>query len=255
MYNTLRKARSLVTSAAVVGCLAFPALAEEREFSFSATATGTSDYIFRGVSQTDEGPAAQLGLDVTYGILYAGIWGSNVDSDFVGGSSGEVDFYGGIRPVWGPATFDFGVLYYVYPGSSTGKASRLWGVPVTGDENVFELKAGVSGDILPKLTATANLFWSPEGQFDTGEYFVYEGLLSYALPQVMIFEPRISGGIGHVDKLDFDSDYTYWNAGLALGVEKFTFDFRYWDTDSDGHDLFGGVADERFVFTASITLP
>ncbi len=58
MYNTLRKARSLVTSAAVVGCLAFPALAEEREFSFSATATGTSDYVFRGVSQTDEKPGS-----------------------------------------------------------------------------------------------------------------------------------------------------------------------------------------------------
>ncbi len=246
MYDNLRKARSLIVSAAALGCLASPALAEDREFSFSATATGTSDYIFRGVSQTDEGPAAQLGLDATYGILYAGIWGSNVDSDFVGGSSAEIDFYGGIRPVWGPATFDFGVLYYVYPGSTSS---------LPGDKNVFELKAGVSGDILPKLTATANLYWSPEGQYDSGEYFVYEGLLSYALPKVMIFEPRISGALGHVDNQDFDYDYTYWNAGLALGVEKFTFDFRYWDTDGDGHDLFGGIADERFVFTASITLP
>jgi uncharacterized protein (TIGR02001 family) len=250
MYYSLHKARGLIASAAVIGCLASPALAEEREFSFSATATGTSDYVFRGISQTDESPAAQLGLDATWGILYAGIWGSNVDSDFVGGSSAEIDFYGGIRPVWGPATFDLGVLYYVYPGSSARKAG------LTGDENVFELKAGVSGDILPKLTATANLYWSPEGQFDSGEYFVYEGLLSYALPKFMIFEPRISGAVGHVDNQDFDSDYTYWNAGLALGVEKFTFDFRYWDSDiSESDPVFGGIADERFVFTASITLP
>jgi len=257
MYDSLRKARSLVASAAVIGCLASPALAEDREFSLSATATGTSDYIFRGVSQTDESPAFQLGVDATYGILYAGIWGSNVDSDFVGGSSGEVDFYGGIRPVWGPATFDFGVLYYVYPGSSASKGSRAWG-PLTGDENVLELKAGVSGEILPKLTATANLFWSPEGQFDSGEYFVYEGLLSYAVPaKIWIFDPTISGAVGHVDNQDFDSDYTYWNAGFALGVEKFTFDFRYWDTDTDTiHPTSGNnLSDERFVFTASITLP
>jgi hypothetical protein len=46
-------------------------------------------------------------------------------------------------------------------------------------------------------------------------------------------------------------DYTYWNAGLALSVEKFTFDFRYWDTNIQDD----GLADERFVFTASITLP
>jgi hypothetical protein len=55
--------------------------------------------------------------------------------------------------------------------------------------------------------------------------------------------------------LGIDS-YTYWNAGVALSVEKFTFDFRYWDTDfSTGIPSDDGLADERFVFTASVTLP
>ncbi len=51
-------------------------------------------------------------------------------------------------------------------------------------------------------------------------------------------------------------DYTYWNAGLALAVDKFTFDFRYWDTDLEtGLQPLDGLADERFVFTAKVTLP
>lgn len=220
------------------------ALAEGREFSWSVNAAGTSDYVFRGISQTNEDPAFQAGIDASYGIFYIGAWGSTVDSDFVGGSSAEIDFYAGIKPVLGPATFDLGVLYYWYPGSSSAPP---------GEPDVFELKAGVSGEILPKLTAGATLYWSEEGAYDSGEYFVYEGTLAYALPKVLIFDPSISGTLGEVDNQDFDSDYTYWNAGLALTVEKFTFDFRYWDTDIDGG--FGGIADERFVFTAKVVLP
>jgi hypothetical protein len=63
------------------------------------------------------------------------------------------------------------------------------------------------------------------------------------------------GTVGFVDNLDFDSDYTYWNAGLTLAYGKFSFDFRYWDTDSDGETLYGDLADERFVFTAKVVLP
>ncbi|MBC7831271.1 MAG: hypothetical protein H7Y62_04540, partial [Hyphomicrobium sp.] len=56
-----------------------------------------------------------------------------------------------------------------------------------------------------------------------------------------------------------DDEYYYWNAGLALTVEKLTFDFRYWDTNIGG-DAFdicanAGLCDERFVFTAKVVLP
>ena len=59
----------------------------------------------------------------------------------------------------------------------------------------------------------------------------------------------------------FDS-YTYWNAGVALAVEKLTFDFRYWDTDAAGRrsrpacgSCISGYCDERFVFSATVALP
>ncbi len=89
-----------------------------------------------------------------------------------------------------------------------------------------------SGEVLPKLTAGAVLYWSDEAAYDTGEYFSLRSVAAYALPKVFIFDPSISGTSRLVDNQDFgDSSYTYWNAGLSLCGRKFTFDFRYWDTD------------------------
>lgn len=217
-----------------------------REFSWSVNAALTSDYIFRGVSQTDNDPAASAGLDVSYGILYAGFWASQVD-ELISADNFEIDYYAGIKPVLGPATFDFGVLYYTYPGSEVA----------VGDPETLEFKAAVSGEILPKLSATAALYYSPELAGDLGEYFVYEGTLAYALPKIFVFDPTISGTLGAYDYDDdtLNTDYTYWNVGVTFGWDKFAFDFRYWDTDEDltivGSDTI--VSDERFVFTAKLT--
>jgi uncharacterized protein (TIGR02001 family) len=235
-------------AAVALSALSGAALAEERTLSWSINVAGTSDYVFRGISQSDNDPAFQAGADVSWGILYAGTWGSGVDPDFVGGSSAEIDLYAGIKPVWGPATFDFGVIYYYYPGSHDGIAP--------GQADVTELKAGVSGEIVPKLTGSTYVYWSHEAAYDTGEYWVSESALAYALPQVGIFAPSVSGTLGFVDNVDFDaSDYTYWNAGLSLTVEKLTFDFRYWDTDISDASPIANLADERFVFTAKFVLP
>jgi len=218
----------------------------EREFSWSVNAAITSDYIFRGVSQSDNDPALQAGIDFAYGIFYAGAWGSSVDEDFVFGNL-EIDYYAGIKPTLGKATFDFGVLYYTYPGAAD---------PVSGDVEVFELKAGVSGEILPKLTGATTFYWSPEAQADAGEYWVSESSLAYALPKVFVFDPTISGTYGYSENVDADTDYSYWNAGLTLGYDKFAFDFRYWDTDVDTFTPSGSnLSDERFVFTAKVVLP
>lgn len=215
-----------------------------REFSWSVNAAITSDYIFRGISQTDNDPGISVGGDLSYGILYAGFWASNVDEG-ISPENIEIDYYAGIKPVLGPATFDFGVLLYTYPGIDLG-----------GSEEVVELKAAVSGEILPKLSATAVLYYSPEALDDLGEYFVYEGTLAYALPKVLVFDPTLSGTIGAYDYDDdtANEDYTYWNAGIGFAWDNFVFDFRYWDTDVD-YSIGAGpiLSDERFVFTAKLT--
>lgn len=232
--------------AAAVALLALSgaASAEDRQFGWSVNVGGTSDYIFRGVSQTDGDPAFQAGVDFTYGILYAGIWGSNTDDAFTN-SSAEIDFYAGVKPVLGPVTFDFGILYYYYPGDDFDVADYVEG------------KAGASISPVKNLSLAANLYYTDEGTFNTGKIFTYEGNAAYTLPSVGIFTPTVSGLLGHSEYDDFSAlSYTYWNAGISLAVEKFTFDFRYWDTDIDIISVSGeNLSDERFVFTAKLALP
>ena len=84
----------------------------------------TSDYVFRGISQTSGKPALQGGLDYAHAIgLYAGVWGSNVSwiSDFNAGvsSSLELDTYFGFRNTLdNDFSYDVGFLRYNYPASN-----------------------------------------------------------------------------------------------------------------------------------------
>lgn len=250
MVKLGRAARSLLAGATALVCFTGAAAAEDREFSWSVTFAGTSDYIFRGLSLNDEKPAFQPSINVGYGIFYAGLWGSNITGD--GYEPFEVDAYAGIKPVWGPVTFDFGVVYYTYPGGDPGGTFGL---------DYTEFKAGASFSPFTNFTVTP-VFWFTPDQENYDETYTIESTFAYTLPAVGIFTPTVSGLIGYTeaDTEGFfgpSDNYTYWNAGLALAVEKFTFDFRYWDTnlDSNAGDLYFGIDDERFVFTASVTLP
>lgn len=62
----------------------------------SANVALTTDYIFRGISQSDEHPAIQVGFDYTHDAgVFAGVWGSTVDFDDGGQASMELDYYVG----------------------------------------------------------------------------------------------------------------------------------------------------------------
>jgi len=259
-------AQGLLAGALLFG-LSGNALADDK-FNWSITLGGTSDYVFRGISQTSEDPAAQGSVDFGYGLFYAGVWASNVDFDDAPPANAEVDLYAGIRPtmgpgpLWGPVTFDLGVIYYAYPGADDDGA----------EADYVELKAGYSMESpwIKGLTSGTTLYWSSDYALETGDVFTLESVAAYALPQVGIFSPSITGTFGTVygDRDDgftagggHKDRYSYWNAGLALAVEKFTFDFRYWDTDIDvvnpgfGACVSGGLCDQRFVFSAKVTLP
>ncbi len=82
----------------------------------SVTITGASDYLFNGVSQTDEKPALQGSIDWSNNAgWYAGLWGSNVD--FGDDTNAEIDYYLGFsqsidQHFW----YDVGVAHYTYVG-------------------------------------------------------------------------------------------------------------------------------------------
>ncbi len=249
-----------------------PVAEEGRKFTWSFTAAAVTDYVFRGISQSNEKPAFQPSLDVGYGIFYAGVWGSTLDfgDDELGGvpptlgedAQVEIDVYAGVRPTWGPVNFDFGVLGYLYPSASD----------TAGELDYVEFKAAYStaGLLIPKLTSGTALYYSPEYGGELGETLAVESTLAYELPQFLTVTPTISGLVGTLYGNDdafkaafSDDKYYYWNAGLSLAIEKFTFDFRYWDTNLDttgGFPCDGGAVNvfdcgERFVGTVKITLP
>jgi uncharacterized protein (TIGR02001 family) len=255
-----RRVVALCGSAGVaLFALSGAALADE--FSWSASLTGTSDYVFRGISQTDEDPTIQGSVGVTYGMFYAGGWASGLTWDDTDAEL-EVDWYGGIKPTWnspfGLVNFDFGVIYYTYPGYNDSGA---------GEVDYVELKAGysISSLFIKNLTTGTTVFWSPDYSGEVGDVWTTESTASYALPKVWVFDPTISGLLGWQKgdssegyNLGGKDEYYYWNAGLALGVDNLTFDFRYWDTDLDPASLCGSTTlqcDERFVFTATVAIP
>jgi uncharacterized protein (TIGR02001 family) len=227
-----------------------PVVDEGRKFEWSVNGGLTSDYIFRGFSQTQNSPAWFGGADASYGIIYAGVWASKVDPDFTS-SDAEIDLYGGITPKLGPLTFDLGFIYYGYAGQQQDVGDPFY----TGGVNVdyWEFKGGVSTEF-SGFSAGVTYYYSPDYTFETGEAHTVEGTLGYTFQNVWIFEPTIDGTIGWND-VDQAGDYTYWNAGLALAVEKLTLDFRYWDTDVDTIVNGKNISDARFVFTASVELP
>jgi len=93
--------------------------AEVKPLVFVFNVGANTDYMFRGVSQTDNKASIFGGLDVTIeGIGYAGVWLSNVD--FLNGTKMEYDLYAGIKPVIGPVTVDLGVIRYGYTNEPSG---------------------------------------------------------------------------------------------------------------------------------------
>jgi uncharacterized protein (TIGR02001 family) len=264
-----RRVAALCGSAGVaLLALSGAALADDK-LSWSASLTGTSDYVFRGISQTDQDPTIQGSVGLQYDMFYAGAWASGLDwGDAVRPTLGEdaqieVDWYGGIKPVWkhsplGEVSFDLGVIYYTYPGATDPAA----------EADYVELKAGYSlpSPFIKNLTTGGTFYWSPDYSFETGSVWTSESTASYALPKVWVFDPTISGLLGYQKGEDANYNgggkdhYYYWNAGLTLAVENVSFDFRYWDTDLD--PVNGGLCgtgplqcDERFVFSTTLTLP
>jgi uncharacterized protein (TIGR02001 family) len=78
-----------------------------------------SDYIFRGVSNTNTNGQVFGGVDATYGIGYAGVWTSNVDFGTPNPDQ-EIDVYAGVKPTVGAFNLDLGVIYYGYTKDKNG---------------------------------------------------------------------------------------------------------------------------------------
>ena len=241
---------------------------EPRRCTLSANVGLTSDYIFRGFSQTAEGPAIQGGFDATCGLFYAGLWASSLD--FAGGvgsvdvfgfpfdASVEIDWYAGIKPKTGRITWDIGFIYYSYPNAVTPGLNL----------DYYEVKLGASAEVWKNGTLGVTAFFSPDYQLESGETWTFEAAFAQAFPAMFGVTPTFSALLGYQTNEgsasyrfsygNGDDEYFYWNAGITLGfLEKWSLDLRYWDTDISDAGSFCSLStfqcDERFVATLKFT--
>lgn len=203
---------------------------DEGGFDISFNVGVASDYVFRGISQTDEGVQVFGGVDVTRDSYYAGVWASNVDFAAFGDDDTdiEVDFYAGVKPEIAGYTLDFAAIYYAYLNQPDG-ISEL---------GYFEAKAAVSRAVGPATLGLAG-YYSPEFTGEIGPAFYYELNGAYTINDRF----SVSGAVGRQTYQDLDdADYTTFNIGGAVALTpNLSLDLRYWDTDED--DLVGPAED------------
>lgn len=138
----------------------------------TTTPAVTSDYSFRGFSQTRLRPAAQVTLDAEHSSgVYVGAFVSNVA--FAGTDARqEVDYLAGYRFAVGDLKLDLGATYYTYPG---------YDAPRGGFElNFWELALRTSYAVAPvKFVGLAA--WSPNFTGESGSAIYLEGGVDLAL--------------------------------------------------------------------------
>ena len=222
---------------AAVATLAIGGVAHAEDaapFKLAFNVGANTDYVFRGISQTDEDPSVFGGVDAAIGSIgYAGVWVSNVD--FGNGTDAEFDLYGGIKPVVGAVSLDLGVIYYGYADQPKGSHEDYW-----------EFKAAASIPAGP-ATLGAAVFYSPEFFGKTGDATYYE--VNGALP-LGDSKFTVSGALGY-QQLKGPADYTTWNVGIGYAInDHIGIDVRYHDTDEH---KFGSIYDSRVVAGIKVT--
>ena len=212
----------------------FSAMAEDHLVGeFSGNITLTSDYSFRGISQTGEEPAIQGGLDWDSGSgFYLGAWGSNVNFGDNDETSMELDIYAGYAGSLKSLDYDFGFIYYIYPGANTNLNYDFWEI------------YGSLGFDFDVASFSAGLAYTSDNFADTGDgLYLMSGV---SIPITDIFSLDVSLNYYDVEP-SFGDDYLDWMIGATLTIDWFDANLSYIDTDLSNLE----AADSRIVFSIS----
>lgn len=133
-------------------------LADESSSAFTTAGniTFTSNYYYRGVSQTSNLSAVQGSLTVNHSSgLYASVWSSNVNNVISAGGQ-ELDPSIGFTSSVGDVAYDVGVLQYGYPGDRTKSFREAYGsVSYKGAKLVWLTATTSTREMVNRCTATS----------------------------------------------------------------------------------------------------
>lgn len=229
---------------AVLACLSVPAFADDAapaaaatpEHTFTANVSLTSEYIYRGIAQSNRKPAIQGGFDYSHSSgLYAGIWGSSISwlTDGSGGSAPtEIDIYGGYKNTFagGDWNYDVGVLTYNYPHSGSLTVG-------TNSPNTTEIYGAIGWKWLSakySYTASDRIFgWgtSNNATGNTRGSGYFEVNANYDLGTGW----GLVGHVGHQSIKDYSrASYSDYKLGVTKDVGFGVVALSYYDTNAHG---------------------
>ncbi|HJW46098.1 MAG TPA: TorF family putative porin [Lysobacter sp.] len=205
----------------------------------AGSVTLTSDYLFRGISQNNQEPALQAGLEYAADTgaaisgVYVGTWGSTISwlSDLTAfgipvSNSLELDVYGGYRgKLSAKVAYDVGALYYWYPGDYPSGFTS----PDTG-----ELHAGITFGPFAGTTFGAKYSHALTDLFGCADS---DGSGHLDLNANWEFVPtwtlNVHGGKQWVEN-NASAEYADWKIGATKGFANgFSAALAYADTDAD----------------------
>lgn len=197
---------------------AMPAHAE----GWGGSVAVATDYIYRGISQTDQRPALQAGVQFqSLSGWTAGAWGSSVDFQNGSGTAYELDLHAGyawaLSPDWSARV---GYVHYGY--LNDGDSGYDY------DEVTLALSF--------QQRVTASIAWSPNTSRRTRHaYASQQQALAYELSLLQPVHPHwsLSAGVGYYDLRDlFGTGYWFWSGGVAFTWQSMQVDLLHIDADS-----------------------
>lgn len=232
--------RKTILSLALAGAFSLPTLASAQgtpaaapasPHTFTGNVTLASEYIYRGIGQTNRKPAIQGGFDYAHATgFYAGIWGSNISwlSDIGPGISApiELDVYGGFKNALGGGdwNYDVGVLTYNYPGTFPGGFVKADTTELYGAVGWKWLTAKYSHVVSKHIFG----FTTTSGDKTRGSGYL-ELNATYDLGNGW----GVLGHVGHQKiKDNSDASYTDWKIGATKDLGVGVVGLAYWDTNA-----------------------
>ena len=209
------------------------------ELEFSARAGVASDYIYRGTTLSDHGPAAGAAFETKFGPLYAGTTVATVKLPTE--PVAELTFAGGIRRKIATIDFDLGVTYFAYPGERLpGETNGInyWEAVIRGDRRIGE-QFRVAGGYAYSPNVSNTGAWSQYVAAGVG-YDVPGNLL----PQNLAVSFTAAAGYSWFGNQAAQLGgfplpaYLNWQAGVTFTHKAFNLDLRYYDTNLSKENCF-----------------
>jgi hypothetical protein len=223
----------------------------------------TSDYIYRGVSQSDGQGALQADLHASSSSgTFAGVWGSTRDSSLEPGTDGEVQVYLGQR-------FSIGSLW---SATISGRSDYFVGGAAHHSDDYQEISAALTwlDRYTVSLTAVPNAvrYSSAVEQYRGHLRQYYEGYRSPAFVadaagQWLLRQGFLGGGLYLTAAAGYyyasrsgrqgsaAVDYVYGNAGCALEWQRWRLDIGYFAAQRQAGELFPYPVANRVAGTVS----